>query len=86
MSHKKLTLVLVALLVPIVNSFSQCAMCRVTVENNFSNGDVGIGAGLNFGIMYLLVMPYIVFSVIGYFWYKSSKRNARKNEHAKSGY
>lgn len=56
---------------------AQCAMCRTQLENNFSNGDPGIGAGVNIGILYLLAMPYLAVMVLGYFWYKSS-RNGRK--------
>jgi len=63
-----------------LNTFSaaaQCAMCRSTLENNYSNGTPGIAAGINTGILYLLVLPYLAVIVIGYFWYKSS-RNASK--------
>lgn len=56
---------------------AQCAMCRSTLENNFSNGDPGIGAGINTGILYLLVLPYLAVMVLGYFWFKSS-RNAKQ--------
>lgn len=59
-------------------SYAQCAMCRATVENNVSNGDVGIASNLNFGILYLFFAPYLVIGVVGYFWYKSSKKNAAK--------
>jgi hypothetical protein len=59
------------------NAFAQCAMCRSTLENNFSNGDPGIGAGINTGILYLLVLPYLAILTLGYFWYKSS-RNAKQ--------
>lgn len=62
----------------IVDSFSQCAMCRITLENNVSNGEAGIGASINFGILYLLVMPYLLIGILAYFWYKKSKANARK--------
>jgi hypothetical protein len=55
---------------------AQCAMCRSTLENNYSNGNPGIAAGINTGILYLLVMPYLAVMLLGYFWYKSSK-NAR---------
>jgi len=58
-------------------SFAQCAMCRATLENNYSNGNPGIAAGINTGILYLLSMPYLAVIVIGYLWYKSSK-NAQK--------
>lgn len=59
-------------------ALAQCAMCRATVENNLSNGDIGIGAGLNFGILYLFVTPYLAILVVGWLWYKNSKANARK--------
>lgn len=59
-------------------SFAQCAMCRASVENNVSNGDTSIGAGLNSGILYLFVMPYLLAAVIGYLWYKSAKRKKSK--------
>jgi hypothetical protein len=58
-------------------TFAQCAMCRSTLENNVSNGNPGIAAGINTGILYLLVIPYIAVSVLGYLWYKTSK-NAKK--------
>jgi hypothetical protein len=54
-------------------------MCRSTLENNYSNGDPGIGAGINTGILYLLVMPYIAVMVLGYLWYRSSK-NAKNTK------
>jgi hypothetical protein len=40
-------------------------MCRSTLENNFSNGNPGIGAGINTGILYLLVLPYLAVLVLG---------------------
>jgi branched-subunit amino acid transport protein len=58
-------------------AMAQCAMCRSTLENNYSNGDPGIAAGINTGILYLLSMPYLAVMVLGYLWYKSSK-NAQK--------
>ncbi|MBL7878013.1 MAG: hypothetical protein JNL53_20270 [Cyclobacteriaceae bacterium] len=57
----------------------QCAMCRTTLENNVSNGDIGIAAGINFGILYLFVAPYAVIGLIAFFWYRASKTN-RTNE------
>lgn len=61
-----------------VISYAQCAMCRASVENNVSNGDTSIGAGLNNGILYLFIMPYLLAAVIGYFWYKSAKKKKAK--------
>lgn len=56
----------------------QCAMCRASVENNVSNGDTSIGAGLNNGILYLVVMPYLMAGIIGFLWYRSSKKKKAK--------
>lgn len=65
------------------NVMAQCAMCRSTLENNYSNGNPGIAAGINTGILYLLSMPYLAVMVLGYFWYKSSK-NAQKKLHERT--
>jgi hypothetical protein len=57
-------------------ALAQCAMCRATLENNVSNGDVGIAAGINFGILYLFVTPYLAICVIAFLWYRTSRKNA----------
>lgn len=62
------------LLIPLL-SVSQCAMCRTQLENNVSNGNPGIASGINTGILYLLIMPYLMIMILGYFWYKNSRRN-----------
>lgn len=73
---KRIFLLIVAVLSFTQPLLAQCAMCRMQLENNVSNGSPGIAAGINTGIIYLLVMPYISIAVIGYFWYKSSRKNA----------
>lgn len=57
---------------------AQCAMCRATVENNISTGANKIGSGLNTGILYLMSVPYLLFAVIAYLWYKHSKKQRAK--------
>lgn len=57
---------------------AQCAMCRASVENNVSNGETTIGAGLNNGILYLFVMPYLIAAIIGFFWYRTAKKKKAK--------
>jgi hypothetical protein len=56
---------------------AQCAMCKATLENNISNGNIGIAAGINFGILYLFVAPYLFVGLIAFFWYRTSRNNAR---------
>jgi hypothetical protein len=71
---KKILLSLLFLMVTGFNAFPQCAMCRSTLENNLSNGNPGIAAGINTGILYLLALPYLAAMVVGYLWYKSTRR------------
>lgn len=58
-------------------ALAQCAMCRSTLENGFSNGNPGLAAGINTGILYLLSIPYLAIIVLGYFWYKSAKNGEK---------
>jgi len=53
-------------------------MCRAGLENNVSNGETTIGAGLNMGILYLLITPYLMAVVLGYLWYRSAKKRKAK--------
>ena len=64
-----------------INSvLAQCAMCRTVVENNVSAGETEMAASLNFGILYLFVTPYLLVALIGFLWYRKSKKNAQKNQ------
>jgi len=74
---KRLTLIITLLLWVSLDLMAQCAMCRATLENNVSNGQAGIAAGINFGILYLFIMPYLIVVVLGFLWYKKSRNNQR---------
>jgi hypothetical protein len=56
-------------------TFGQCAMCRMTVESTVSDGRSQIASNLNTGILYLLSAPYLLVLVVGYLWWRSSKKN-----------
>ncbi len=75
---KVLVLTTVLTILTISQSLAQCAMCRATLENNISNGNPGIATGINVGIMYLFFAPYLAVGLIAYFWYRTSRTNARK--------
>lgn len=74
---KKLLLIVSFLMATASGGVAQCAMCRSTLENNLSNGDPGLAAGINTGILFLLALPYLAAVIIGVLWYKSTK-NAGK--------
>lgn len=76
---KKVFLLMVALVLYVLDGVAQCAMCKTTIVNNVSHGELSLAEGLNFGIMYLFVTPYLAVLVIGILWFRKSKRNAKKN-------
>jgi len=45
----------------------------MAAESNLKNGG-SAGKGLNAGILYMLVVPYLVVGTIGFIWWKNHKR------------
>ena len=54
-----------------------CSQCRMVPSSDLSGGN-GIGRGLNNGILYLLVIPYIFLGVIAFVYRKKLKEFFRK--------
>ena len=81
---KKGILIFVGVILSLVFSsgdiYAQCAMCRGTVESSMGNGRNNVGVGLNTGIIYLFVMPYLLVAVIGYLWYRNSRKIRAERE------
>lgn len=61
----------------VVDTYAQCAMCRATVGSNLSEGRNTIGTGLNLGILYLLIMPYLIVGLGVFFYIRAAKKNLR---------
>ena len=61
-------------LLPAVQGWAQCAMCAATVESNQKAGQASIATSLNTGILYMMIVPYILFGTIAFFWYKNAKK------------
>ncbi|MFY9243382.1 MAG: hypothetical protein WAO74_10165 [Polaribacter sp.] len=69
--HKKRILFLLLFTVFTFKSFySQCAMCKAVVEN----GDQSIAEGVNNGITYLMVFPYLLIGVLFFTIYRYRKQ------------
>lgn len=72
--------VVIALLLALTttSAYSQCAMCRATVESNVGTGskepESAVGSGLNTGILYLMIIPYLLVGTVGFLWYKNSRK------------
>jgi len=58
--------------------YAQCSMCKTAVQSSLNDGS-NLAGGLNKGILYLMAIPYIIFTVIGIFWYRSSKAQKLKS-------
>ncbi len=67
---KKKLLFSILVIVAVAEGFSQCAMCRAVLE---SEDRVSQAKGINNGITYLMVIPYILVAFIGYMVYRNRK-------------
>jgi hypothetical protein len=70
----KTVLLVFALLLVTAGANAQCAMCRAALEN--SDGTIK-AEGVNNGIMYLMIFPYLLVGLVGYAVYRL-RRNKKK--------
>lgn len=79
--YKKLKYIFLSLLLTVLcqaHALAQCSMCRASMENSLSQDSDQFSSGLNTGILYLFIMPYLIIAVIAYFWYKASRKNGNR--------
>lgn len=69
MKHKIILLLFLFLIMPTLAE-AQCAMCRAVLE---SEGSQASAKGINDGILYLMIFPYILIGGIAFFIYRSFK-------------
>ncbi|CAM2982812.1 hypothetical protein SAMN05444143_101539 [Flavobacterium succinicans] len=55
------------------SSYAQCAMCRAALT---SEGNATKAAAVNDGIVYLMIIPYILVAGIGYYVYRMKKKKS----------
>ncbi|WP_027393460.1 hypothetical protein [Aquimarina latercula] len=67
----KIFYILVLLLFFTVSMDAQCAMCRAVLE---SEEGQNTAKGINNGIVYLMIVPYVLIGVVGYFIYRNKKK------------
>jgi hypothetical protein len=76
MWNKKIIFLILSIIVSL-RSFSQCAMCKASVESNLESNSESVetvGSGLNDGILYLMSVPYIAVVVFGLLWYLQNRK------------
>ena len=67
----RIVLSVVLFLMLSVSSFAQCAMCRAALGGKENNAQA---AAVNDGIVYLMVIPYILVALLGIYIYKMKKK------------
>ena len=53
-----------------MSASAQCAMCKATAESATENVDKGIGEGLNAGIVYLMLIPYVLLATVALVFFR----------------
>tara|TARA_B110000503_G_scaffold138936_1_gene226128 strand:+ start:1496 stop:1717 length:222 start_codon:yes stop_codon:yes gene_type:complete len=71
MLKKRIFTYLLLLVFTVKSAYSQCAMCKAVVES----GDTSLAEGVNNGITYLMVFPYLLIGVLFYAIYRYKKQD-----------
>lgn len=66
-------LILVFFILVQYDSLAQCPMCKMAAESNLKNGG-SAGKGLNAGILYMLLTPYLLVGSLAFYWIRNKKR------------
>jgi len=61
------------LVVANLSGYAQCAMCTGQVETA-TNAGSSVALGINKGVLYIFMMPYLIMGTLGYFWWKGRKK------------
>lgn len=63
--------IIILLLLPLAGS-AQCSMCRAVLESEASQT---AAEGINDGIMYLMIFPYLLMGGVAYFVWRSFRKD-----------
>ncbi len=67
----KTKIVFISVLLFSLPAEAQCAMCRAVLE---SEEGQETAKGINNGIVYLMIIPYVLIAIVGYFIYRNKKK------------
>ncbi len=67
----KVFFIILLLLITALPAEAQCAMCRAVLESE-EGGETA--KGINNGIVYLMIFPYLLIAGVGYAIYRSRKK------------
>ena len=82
---QKIVLFLIFFSVITAMGFSQCAMCTAVADEASKSGS-SAADGVNKGVLYLFLSPYLIVGTIGFLWWrarrKAQERLAEENAQA----
>lgn len=70
MLKKQILFFVLLMMITTKNTFSQCAMCKAVIEN----GDISMAEGVNNGITYLMMFPYLLIGALFIIIYRYKKK------------
>tara|TARA_B110000438_G_C15692809_1_gene597545 strand:- start:408 stop:656 length:249 start_codon:yes stop_codon:yes gene_type:complete len=56
-----------------------CSMCKAVAETSLAGGNTQ-GSGLNAGILYIMIFPYILIGVGFFFWFRHRKQLQKEQD------
>ena len=71
---KRIWLFLILVIFFSLSTEAQCAMCRAVLENEEGQG---AAEGINDGIVYLMIIPYVLIAGLGVFIYKKFNKTKK---------
>ena len=74
--RRKLVLILLLVVLVVTPADAQCAMCRAVLESEESGS---AAEGINNGIIYLMIFPYLLIAGVGYAIYRMRKKAKEAN-------
>lgn len=63
-AFKRIGALFILICVFVVNANAQCAMCKQAAQSSLDNNQFSMARELNTGILYLMVIPYLLIAFI----------------------
>ena len=79
MYHVRNILLLIVGMCLTVIAQAQCTVCKAVVESEIDAGEIAAD-GINDGIIYLMIAPYILIGGAGFMIYRHHTANKKKNQ------
>ena len=66
-------LIVVIVLLSLFSAHAQCSMCQAVAESSRDAGSAN-SDGINKGVLYIFMMPYLIIATIAYFWWRTKRK------------